>query len=133
MLPLSAAEIYGFGKSEEFLGEFIRASGTQDKAKVATKFATLPWRFTSNSVVEACKVCNVAKELQSSHICLLVKYHALRVHVQPVLQPHAFSPCIWVQANRASLSACETSEHVLIEVTHGLCLMCERLTDVVES
>ena len=58
VLPLFAAEIYGFGKSEEFLGEFIRASGTQDKAKVATKFATLPWRFTSNSVVEACKVCN---------------------------------------------------------------------------
>lgn len=119
---MPAAEIYGFGKSEEFLGEFIRASGTQDKAKVATKFATLPWRFTSNSVVEACKVCNVAKELQSSHICLLVKYHALRVHVPPVLQPHNFGPHTWVQVNRASLLECETSTHVLIEVTHGFCL-----------
>jgi len=127
---LSAAEIYGFGKSEEFLGEFIRASGTQDKAKVATKFATLPWRFTSNSVVEACKVCNVAKELQSSHICLLVKYHALRVHVQPVLQPHDFSPHNWVHVNGASLLGCKTSICVLTEVKHALCLMCERLTDV---
>ncbi len=116
MLPLFAAEIYGFGKSEEFLGEFIRASGTQDKAKVATKFAALPWRFTSNSVVEACKVCDVAKELQSSHICLLVKYHAVRVPVQPVLQPHAFSPHNWVQVNRAFLFECEISTYVLIEV-----------------
>jgi aryl-alcohol dehydrogenase-like predicted oxidoreductase len=104
------------------LGEFIKASGTQDKAKVATKFATLPWRFTSNSVVEACKVCNVAKDLQSSHICLLVKYHALRVHVPPVLQPHNFGPHTWVQVNRASLLECETSTHVLIEVAHGFCL-----------
>jgi len=114
---LPAAEIYGFGKSEEFLGEFIRASGTQDKAKVATKFATLPWRFTSNSVVEACKVCNVAKELQSSHICLLVKYHALRVHVQPVLQPHDFSPHKGgVQVSRSSWLGCETSTCVLVRL-----------------
>jgi len=107
---LPAAEIYGFGKSEEFLGEFIRASGTQDKAKVATKFATLPWRFTSNSVVEACKVC-----------------------IKPVLQPHDYSPHIWVQVNRASLLGCETSIYVLTEVKHGFCLMCQRLADVVKS
>jgi len=110
VLPLSAAEIYGFGKSEEFLGEFIRASGTQDKAQVSTKFATLPWRFTSNSVVEACKVRN-----------------------QPVLQPHHFSPHIWVHVDRASFLGCETSTYVLTEVKHGFCLMCQRLADVVKS
>ncbi|KAL3145109.1 hypothetical protein ABBQ38_001718 [Trebouxia sp. C0009 RCD-2024] len=49
------AEIYGFGKSEELLGEFMQKTGTSDKAMVATKFATLPWRFTSHSVVQACK------------------------------------------------------------------------------
>lgn len=49
------AEIYGFGKSEEFLGEFMQRTGTSEQARVATKFATLPWRFTSHSVVEACK------------------------------------------------------------------------------
>lgn len=55
-----AAEIYGFGKSEELLGEFMQKTGSSDKAMVATKFATLPWRFTSHSVVQACKASNPA-------------------------------------------------------------------------
>ncbi|KAG1659388.1 hypothetical protein FOA52_007851, partial [Chlamydomonas sp. UWO 241] len=40
--------VYGFGKSEEFLGEFIRATGTSPI--VATKFAPLPWRLNAASV-----------------------------------------------------------------------------------
>ena len=46
-------QVYGFGLSEEFLGDFMRQSGTQPV--IATKFAPLPWRFTSGSVVGACR------------------------------------------------------------------------------
>lgn len=50
---IDTAEVYGFGLSEEFIGEFMRNSGTSPA--IATKFAPLPWRFTSGSVVDACK------------------------------------------------------------------------------
>ena len=46
-------QVYGFGLSEEFIGEFMRRSGTNPA--IATKFAPLPWRFSSGSVVSACK------------------------------------------------------------------------------
>jgi hypothetical protein len=46
-------QVYGFGLSEEFLGDFMRRSGTQPV--IATKFAPLPWRFTPGSVVGACR------------------------------------------------------------------------------
>lgn len=36
----------------------MQQTGTSDKALVATKFAPLPWRFTSQSVIDACKVSN---------------------------------------------------------------------------
>ncbi len=45
--------MYGFGLSEEFIGDFMRRTGTAPD--IATKFAPLPWRFTSNSVVDACR------------------------------------------------------------------------------
>jgi aryl-alcohol dehydrogenase-like predicted oxidoreductase len=45
------AEIYGFGKSERFLGQFIRASGQQ--VVVATKFFPLPWRLGKGSLLKA--------------------------------------------------------------------------------
>ena len=48
-------QVYGFGLSEEFLGDFMRRSNTQPV--IATKFAPLPWRFTSGSVVGACRCC----------------------------------------------------------------------------
>ena len=38
------AEIYGWGKSERFLGKFIRESGQE--AVVATKFFPYPWRLS---------------------------------------------------------------------------------------
>ena len=49
---LDTAEVYGFGDSERFLGEYI-----EDKpgAVIATKFAPLPWRFTADEVVQACQ------------------------------------------------------------------------------
>lgn len=50
---IDTSEVYGFGLSEEFIGEFMR--NTNSSPDIATKFAPLPWRFTSGSVVDACK------------------------------------------------------------------------------
>jgi len=47
------AEIYGFGKSEQFIGEFRRASPLGEQAHIATKFFPVPWRLTSGQVVGA--------------------------------------------------------------------------------
>ncbi|KXZ49204.1 hypothetical protein GPECTOR_22g794 [Gonium pectorale] len=53
---IDTAEVYGFGKSEEFLGEFMREAPPGSPAPVvATKFAPLPWRFTAASVVLGAK------------------------------------------------------------------------------
>eukprot|EP00884_Botryococcus_braunii_P003909 jgi/Botrbrau1/13519/Bobra.0347s0006.2 len=48
---IDTAEAYGFGKSEELIARFRKA--TNSKPVIATKFAPLPWRFTSGSVVSA--------------------------------------------------------------------------------
>lgn len=45
------AEIYGFGLSEEFLGQFMQQ--TDQPVQIATKFGPAPWRFTAESVSEA--------------------------------------------------------------------------------
>eukprot|EP00191_Tetraselmis_sp_GSL018_P017791 CAMPEP_0177582920 /NCGR_PEP_ID=MMETSP0419_2-20121207/3028_1 /TAXON_ID=582737 /ORGANISM="Tetraselmis sp., Strain GSL018" /LENGTH=390 /DNA_ID=CAMNT_0019072241 /DNA_START=173 /DNA_END=1345 /DNA_ORIENTATION=- len=50
---IDTAEVYGFGLSEEFLGEYMRKTGTSPV--VATKFAPLPWRFKAEDVVKAAK------------------------------------------------------------------------------
>ena len=48
------AEIYGFGRSERFLGEFIHDPGSANsQVRIATKFFPLPWRVTSGSVPRA--------------------------------------------------------------------------------
>lgn len=48
---VDTAEIYGNGRSERLLGQFIKNSpGT---VRVATKFFPLPWRWTKNSVTAA--------------------------------------------------------------------------------
>ena len=46
-------KVYGFGLSEEILGAAIREARVQPF--VATKFAPLPWRFSSGSVERACR------------------------------------------------------------------------------
>ncbi|GFH25812.1 uncharacterized protein HaLaN_23842, partial [Haematococcus lacustris] len=51
--PMS--QVYGFGDSENFLGEFMRESGTSSTVQIATKFAPLPWRLTAGSVPTAAK------------------------------------------------------------------------------
>ncbi|KAK9853919.1 hypothetical protein WJX84_005356 [Apatococcus fuscideae] len=50
---IDTAEVYGFGLSEEFLGEFMRTTGI--KPVIATKFAPLPWRLNADSVVKGLK------------------------------------------------------------------------------
>ncbi|GFR47566.1 hypothetical protein Agub_g9291 [Astrephomene gubernaculifera] len=56
---IDTAEVYGFGKSEEFLGEFMAAQRRSQPGSplpvVASKFAPLPWRFSSDSVVAAAR------------------------------------------------------------------------------
>ncbi|WIA34227.1 hypothetical protein OEZ86_012580 [Tetradesmus obliquus] len=52
---IDTAEVYGYGKSEEFLGEFMKAGLSPAQPIIATKFAPLPWRLTSSSVSVACK------------------------------------------------------------------------------
>lgn len=44
------AEIYGFGLSEELLGQFMQQS---QPVQIATKYAPVPWRFTAQSVSDA--------------------------------------------------------------------------------
>jgi aryl-alcohol dehydrogenase-like predicted oxidoreductase len=45
------AEIYGRGRSERLLGDFVRAS--DDQAIVATKFFPYPWRWRQSSLLTA--------------------------------------------------------------------------------
>lgn len=45
------AEVYGLGKSEQILGEFLQQ--TQKQVQIATKFWNWPWRFTTQSVADA--------------------------------------------------------------------------------
>jgi aryl-alcohol dehydrogenase-like predicted oxidoreductase len=54
-IAAAQAEVYGFGLSEEFLGEFMRANPTTPPPLVATKYAPQPWRYTADSVVAACR------------------------------------------------------------------------------
>jgi aryl-alcohol dehydrogenase-like predicted oxidoreductase len=45
------AEVYGLGRSERYLGQFLRSSGAP--ALVATKFFPMPWRWTRATLVAA--------------------------------------------------------------------------------
>lgn len=62
MLPHNVSQVYGFGKSEEFLGEFMKATGTSPI--IATKYAPQPWRLTQGSVPAACKASLERLQLQ---------------------------------------------------------------------
>ncbi|KAK9839785.1 hypothetical protein WJX81_001547 [Elliptochloris bilobata] len=50
---LDTAEVYGFGKSEELVCDFIRRTPGSSVPFIATKFAPLPWRFTADTVEKA--------------------------------------------------------------------------------
>jgi aryl-alcohol dehydrogenase-like predicted oxidoreductase len=60
------AEIYGFGKSEELLGKFVKETPTA--TQIATKYMPLPWRWRSNDVTDA--VTASLKRLQMPSIDL---------------------------------------------------------------
>lgn len=51
---IDTAEVYGFGLSEEFIGEFMKTCSTPSKPSIGTKYAPLPWRQTAGAVVQAC-------------------------------------------------------------------------------
>jgi aryl-alcohol dehydrogenase-like predicted oxidoreductase len=50
---VDTAEVYGSGRSERLLGEFLKQ--TDQPILVATKYAPFPWRFGKNAVVRALK------------------------------------------------------------------------------
>jgi aryl-alcohol dehydrogenase-like predicted oxidoreductase len=53
---IDTAEVYGYGLSETFLGEFIKADKTgAPRPLIMTKFAPLPWRVARSQVVSAAK------------------------------------------------------------------------------
>nr|WP_199298808.1 aldo/keto reductase [Leptolyngbya sp. FACHB-17] len=60
------AEIYGLGKSEQFLGQFMRQ--TDQPVQIATKYMPLPWRFSAQAVHDA--VTESLKRLGVSSIAL---------------------------------------------------------------
>ncbi|GAB1545015.1 aldo/keto reductase [Scytonema sp. NUACC21] len=45
------AEVYGFGLSEELLGQFMQK--TDKQVQIATKYGPVPWRFTGGAVGDA--------------------------------------------------------------------------------
>ena len=51
-------QVYGFGKSEELIGDLMKKTGTSPA--IATKFAPLPFRFGADNVVNTLKVSNQA-------------------------------------------------------------------------
>ncbi|MEL6353867.1 MAG: aldo/keto reductase, partial [Cyanobacteria bacterium J06627_28] len=48
---LDTAEVYGLGKSESLIGQFMQA--TEQPVVVATKYMPVPWRFSAQSVADA--------------------------------------------------------------------------------
>jgi len=50
---IDTAEIYGRGRSETVVGGFMRETKTREQIVLATKFAPLPWRWGSGSLLNA--------------------------------------------------------------------------------
>ncbi|KAF6250865.1 NADP-dependent oxidoreductase domain-containing protein [Scenedesmus sp. NREL 46B-D3] len=69
---IDTAEVYGYGKSEEFLGEFMKAGLSDSQPTVATKFAPLPWRLTGGSVSVACRAS--LQRLQMQQMGLYIQH-----------------------------------------------------------
>jgi len=47
------AEVYGLGRSERFLGQFLRELDEPDRVLIATKFFPYPWRWRARSLRRA--------------------------------------------------------------------------------
>ena len=50
---IDTAEMYGRGRSETMLGQFVQQTGTREQLVVATKFAPMPWRWRRGSLASA--------------------------------------------------------------------------------
>jgi aryl-alcohol dehydrogenase-like predicted oxidoreductase len=50
---IDTAEMYGRGRSERLIGQFMAEMGTRDQVVLATKFAPLPWRLSSGRLLNA--------------------------------------------------------------------------------
>jgi aryl-alcohol dehydrogenase-like predicted oxidoreductase len=50
---IDTAEMYGRGRSERLVGQFMRETNTRDQVVLATKFAPLPWRLTPGRLLHA--------------------------------------------------------------------------------
>jgi aryl-alcohol dehydrogenase-like predicted oxidoreductase len=50
---IDTAEMYGRGRSERLIGQYIAETGTRDQVVLATKFAPLPWRLTPGRLLRA--------------------------------------------------------------------------------
>lgn len=78
------AEVYGFGKSEKFIGTFRKASPLGQTARIATKFFPVPWRLTSGQVVSALR--GSLKRLQIETVDLYqVHWHSPLISVETVM------------------------------------------------
>lgn len=68
------AEIYGFGQSEQLLGQFMQQRSQEPShdssraAVIATKYFPLPWRFSKQAVTDA--LTNSLERLQVSSVAL---------------------------------------------------------------
>ena len=60
------AEIYGWGLSEQFLGQFMQK--TDKQVQIATKYGPFPWRFTGQSVADA--LTDSLRRLQVERVAL---------------------------------------------------------------
>src|SRR5512139_3680445 len=50
---IDTAEVYGQGRSERVVGQFMAETQTRDQVVLATKFAPLPWRLSSGRLLHA--------------------------------------------------------------------------------
>lgn len=50
---IDTAEMYGRGRSERVVGQFMRDTATRDQVVLATKFAPLPWRLSPGRLMHA--------------------------------------------------------------------------------
>lgn len=64
------AEVYGFGRSERLLGEYLQGSGA--KPLVVSKFFPLPWRLSRKMLVQALRAS--LKRLQMQQLDLYLQH-----------------------------------------------------------
>lgn len=66
---IDTAEVYGFGNSEKFLGQFAKETDT--KPVIATKFAPYPWRLSADSVPIALKASLQRLQVSSTGLYMI--------------------------------------------------------------